>query len=713
MMRTLALSLLVAAGAFQRAIAFESTRNGSGNGGGDAATDAQQQSTGGMGLPSILRDLDINMAIKQLSAALGSQARNAQPADEQQQQSASRQQQNEEQSGSSKQRAQHDSTSFDLAAKSSLTSPAPPTPSSSSEAAAAAAAATAAPQPTTSSKPARSAIKSARYRSRATSGGGGAGAGATTTMNSASPAATTPSSSSGNAAESKPLVGSLTVSGFSQPFDGELPDAEPALVVKPFGATQSGEQEQELARNHHQQQHSSATREQRVHQLQPQARALSAGGPGSMASASLESPSISYASYGSHRAPMHQHMAPAQGADVSSSSVGHASPGQTGGYVLDEPTSYGQDNLLDFSVPPSAAAAAQVVSGRAMYAQPAGSSPAASVQSGSRMRAHQHQQQQHQHAMAAAAAAADPYFALPPSMAADYYGGASSEHEHAHPNAGVSAYNYSSGSPDFSYFGGGSPSAYVTPAEAASLFGSGALGHHSHSRSRWTWPWADAASNALAAAASAPMQTAATFKKHYHHHYEPHHHDKKHHDEHHHHHDELEHHSKWEHGISFGEIACIAIAVVLGIIVLGSPFFILFSMLFNGGTLGAPMGLLAPPANQAAGPAAGRRRRRKRALDEAARRAQLVGANLLTRDELERLKALDLHSFGSLLYERIGPMLSHDKLMSALEHMVKINGGTSAFSNILNQLSQAMQFAGSDAAASRDHKHVEMRRKRK
>lgn len=239
-------------------------------------------------------------------------------------------------------------------------------------------------------------------------------------------------------------------------------------------------------------------------------------------------------------------------------------------------------------------------------------------------------------------------------------------------------------------------------------------------RSRWSWPWTDVSSLGYLGGGGGggvtgshtdfanlgPMSTAATFKKHHHHH---HHHLPQHHKEHEHHHEE---HlmPKWEHAISFGEIACIAVAVVLGIIILGSPFFLLFLMLFNGGNLfgATQMGLLAPATVQgAATTAAGRRRRRKRSPEVDAKQA----AN--------GLKAADLVNMGEHLFERLSPFMDADKLLRSFERMMNVKEDIEKIVKKLglhegHHLMEQMwtQKASQDRKANLQQ-HVEMRRRRK
>lgn len=236
-------------------------------------------------------------------------------------------------------------------------------------------------------------------------------------------------------------------------------------------------------------------------------------------------------------------------------------------------------------------------------------------------------------------------------------------------------------------------------------------------RSRWSWPWTDAS-------ASGNPMTSATFKKHFfHHHHQPAYY--KEHDHHHHQHHE-EHDllmPKWEHGISIGEIACIAVAVVLGVIILGSPFFLLFLMLFNGGNLfsSTQMGLLAPASGQAAAavtPASGRRRRSIESPK-----------NGLDKEQLGRhLKALGAEGVGEFLFDRLSPFMDPDKLMRSFGQIMSVKDDIEKIIEKLGKHETNIGFEGHSLTdglsgerkslnekgkIAEQNKHVEMRRKRR
>lgn len=237
----------------------------------------------------------------------------------------------------------------------------------------------------------------------------------------------------------------------------------------------------------------------------------------------------------------------------------------------------------------------------------------------------------------------------------------------------------------------------------------------SSGRSRWSWPWSDTSTGA-------PLSS-ASFKKHFFLHHQPTH--VKEHDDHQHHYNDEHDHlmPKWEHGISIGEIACIAVAVVLGVIILGSPFFLLFLMLFNGGNLfgSTQMGLLAPASTQAAAavPASGRRRR-KRSIEKQSEQMKVIKG--LTGDQLgKHLKDLGADGFGEYLFERLSPFLDAERLMQTFGKIMNIKDD---FERIVEKLSQHGQDASFESAQVRTtgekptsdkskHMHVEMRRKRR
>ena len=283
-------------------------------------------------------------------------------------------------------------------------------------------------------------------------------------------------------------------------------------------------------------------------------------------------------------------------------------------------------------------------------------------------------------------------------------------------------------------------------------------------RSRWSWPWIDASSygSSLGGSLGGPEasleqqqqqllslldpQPAATFKKHHqhhHHHYNHNHnhklnnhrlkHHKAHHQHHHleqmqhqHQHHELddhdhEHHElmpKWEHGISIGEIACLALALLVGIVILGSPFFLLFLMLFNGGNLlgggAAQLGLLAPASVQtAAGAPAAGRRRRKRSLGKSS-------ANREDHDNYENFKHSDwppawrepaeLVRAGGHLLERLEPLLNGQLGLSVARILEAKEDIGRLLAQLGAQTDTGEQSKGPQTEAGR---HTEMRRRRR
>lgn len=286
-----------------------------------------------------------------------------------------------------------------------------------------------------------------------------------------------------------------------------------------------------------------------------------------------------------------------------------------------------------------------------------------------------------------------PYYLASPSVNyGDYYGAGgsadypSSEHDNYYGTSSLMR-NIS----DHMNFGQ-SPYASTSSLFHPDMAHYGAVGSMSP-RSRWSWPWTDIS------AVGNPM-AAATFKKHHHHHHHMPAQHKEH--DHHHHHEENDHMmSKWEHGITIGEIACIAIAVILGVIILGSPFFLLFLMLFNGGNLfgATQMGLLAPAAVPAGGgPAAGRRR--KRSIEVAADKQ-----GSLTQEELRKLKDSDL---GDHLFERLSPFLNPDKLMRSFERIMEVKDD---IERIVAKLNQGSTATGEQTRPDY-HQHSEMRRRK-
>lgn len=401
--------------------------------------------------------------------------------------------------------------------------------------------------------------------------------------------------------------------------------------------------------------------------------------------------------------------APSQRAAVVHSSLAETGGGSSGQLMLDEPTAYNQDSLLDYSGPMQAFPGG----GRGYSALTAARlSAAASDQ--------QLQQQQQQYSPSSSSAAA-PH---------DYYGSTSLDHpQHDHydtlgRNSNPLLANYSEyHASTLPYYGALGSSQYPFDFLAGTH---GLAGHHHHNsmagqKNRWSWPWTDISN--FGNHYGNPM-TAATFKKHYHHHHHApkEHHIKEHHDEGHHH-EEHEHlQSKWEHGISIGEIACIAIAVVLGIIILGSPFFLLFLMLFNGGNLfgTTQMGLLAPAGGQPTQGAAGRRRR-KRSLEL----SQLIGEKLkngFSQKELEQfLEKLNLTGGNGGLFEGLSSLLDADKLMRSFTRIMDVREDIDRivakldYDNRFQDAAKRLLDIGgaTKSADSNNGKRDEMRRRRK
>lgn len=291
---------------------------------------------------------------------------------------------------------------------------------------------------------------------------------------------------------------------------------------------------------------------------------------------------------------------------------------------------------------------------------------------------------------ASSGAPGDPAYYGAPSMVAfgDHYGSATSISQPSSASAERDHYegqrNYSENQPEFA---GSHLSSW-------DYLDSPLLG-----RSRWSWPWTDVSSfGSYGLDKASPMNTAATFKKHHHHHYYPKHKD------HHHHHDEHELMSKWEHGITIGEIVCVAVAVVLGIIILGSPFFLLFLMLFNGGNLfgTTQMGLLAPAAVQAATSPAGRRRRRRS-----------VGSSDEQGDtgSAKKIKTSDLVRAGEYLFEKLSPYMDGEKLMRSFERLMDVKDDIEV---IIAKIGQQDKAAHREHSAARSGKqHDEMRRRKR
>lgn len=472
-------------------------------------------------------------------------------------------------------------------------------------------------------------------------------------------------------------------------------------------------------------------------------RALSVPVVTSRGSVAPDSP-VAYSSYlatHSQRAPIHSAAAaelPSATVSNSVSVVGSAAnsngrQSNSASLVLDEPTSYNQENLLDYTPPLQ-----QTTAGH--YSQSMPSLNRLYTTTGRSRGSPQ---------------SSLPYFLASPSIGySDFYGNGNGDHhtsssdyisEHYIPRSMLSNSHSSSGggnNNNNNNFTDHHLNYESSPAFASSIqFPPSTDFSHPYSpsssflgRSRWSWPWADVSSltgtgsgfgNVLASNAN-PM-TSATFKKHYHHHHMPAHH--KEHD-HHHHHEEHEHLSKWEHGISIGEIACIAIAVILGVIILGSPFFLLFLMLFNGGNIfgGTQMGLLAPAVAPGAGGGGGSsgggsggggngRRRRKRSLDNIDNK---VGVGLSKKELEARLKELDLHGVGEYLFERLSPFMDADKLMRSFEKIMEVKDDIESLVTKvgLGDLKASVPFEQSSSSVVGEnpeskYKHVEMRRRRK
>lgn len=427
------------------------------------------------------------------------------------------------------------------------------------------------------------------------------------------------------------------------------------------------------------------------HLLQPAAtgRALNSAAP---LSAIAESPaSYAYISAPSQR--VVQQSAPATTTGTAESGAVPAS------IMLDEPTSYGQENMLDYTPPLQHAHSAVAPSRIQYYANPAATT-------GSLIR---HSTASNGDSLA--------HFMASPSMNSvgydDYYPSAGlSDFNQAHGdhyNLARSPFNYynNTGQDTFGYPHYGSTSPYDN------------YHHHNSapSRSRWSWPWTDVSSYGYGSAsrdypAGHQPMTSATFKKHYHHH---HHLPAKHIKEHDHHLHHEEHDSlmpKWEHGISIGEIACIAIAVVLGIIILGSPFFLLFLMLFNGGNLfgTTQMGLLAPATVQGGTAAvAGRRRRRKRSLDDT------NGVNLSPKDIEAKYREHGVIGVTEYLFQRLSPFLDSSRLLQSFERIMDVKDDIEKIVTKLakHEGSSAAGWASELNRANSKHQHTEMKRKKK
>lgn len=384
--------------------------------------------------------------------------------------------------------------------------------------------------------------------------------------------------------------------------------------------------------------------------------------------------------------------------------------------VLDEPPSYGQENLLDYTLPLQHAHSVVAPSRVQYYPNPA----AAQAIAGSR------------HSAAAASNGGEHSFAhfmASPSMNSinydDYYPTAASSEFGGHGDT----FNFAR-SP-FGYYNNGSSSydSYGYPHYPSSSSSSSSLPldsyHNSPGRSRWSWPWIDVSSYSGGPSSrdnhqhlyQSPM-TAATFKKHYHHH---HHLPAKHKEHDHYHQNEHEEHelmSKWEHGISIGEIACIAVAVVLGIIILGSPFFLLFMMLFNGGNLfgTTQMGLLAPATVQGGTGGVAGRRRKKRSLDILGTIGG-GGSGLTPQDIEAKYKEHGVYGVTEYLFQKLSPLLDSGKLLSSFERIMEVKDD---IENIVTKLAKHEQSKGFAASwteglnqAKHQHQHIEMRRKRR
>lgn len=426
-------------------------------------------------------------------------------------------------------------------------------------------------------------------------------------------------------------------------------------------------------------------------------RALSMATGTHQGSVISDSPAGYYVAAPSQRASVHAAATPTASNGNTAGVAGNGESGSTG-LVLEEPSSFNQENLLDYTPP---------LQLNPSYAQ---SGPIGRMYSTGRSRG----------------SAAYPYFMASPSMNsvgfADYYGSANGDHhpssleyltDHYVPRSMVNNNNYSENHLNYE------PS---TGYSSSMQFPSTSEFTHSYSpsssfmgRSRWSWPWTDVSgfgSGGFGSVLSSNPMTSATFKKHYHHHMPAHH---KEHDHHHHHEEHHDDHlSKWEHGISIGEIACIAIAVVLGVIILGSPFFLLFLMLFNGGNLfgGTQMGLLAPAAAPGGGGGATGRRRRKRSVDNGGNKL----APGLSKEELEaRLKDLDLHGVGEYLFERLSPFMDADKLMRSFEKIMAVKDDVESLVSKLgfNDVKGFKVLSNVRESSSEKSTNVDLRRRRK
>lgn len=444
----------------------------------------------------------------------------------------------------------------------------------------------------------------------------------------------------------------------------------------------------------------------------------------------------------------------AQSGPVTTGLAGSGESGQSG-LFLEEPSAYNQDSLLDYTAPLHAYAAGSATSRMHYVAgQP--------QQSLGRMRMNNNfNTNEYLHTAAGEQQSPQHYFmsASPSMNSFDYYGAGSMEHP-AHigsassiasssiDNSNMDNYEPISGrnsnnlhhslinnannltesstsygsSSSLPYYGSLSSAHY--PFDFTNNYGLPNYSPGSSLRSRWSWPWTDVSQigyNSHHHHANNNPITAATFKKHYHHHHhvpkEHHSHHKEH--EHHDHHEEHDHMSKWEHGISIGEIACIAVAVVLGIIILGSPFFLLFLMLFNGGNLfgTTQMGLLAPAGAAAAPAAAAGRRRRKRSIHDSnhnslsSKLAQSAG---LSKEELDKLKEMDLNGIGEYLFDRLSPYLNPDKLMRSFGRMMDVKDD---IDKIIEKLGAQKTFNANKLVNNNEQSdeghHDEMRRRRK
>lgn len=473
------------------------------------------------------------------------------------------------------------------------------------------------------------------------------------------------------------------LANYSQPFD-----ARPASVYYRNHLMSEGETRQPLA----------AT-----------GRALNSAAP---SAAVADSPSAA-ALYAYHSAPSQraQQSAAVAAAAAATTNSAMAAANENGvgpsSLMLEEPISYGQENMLDYT-PPLQHAHTVISPSRVPYYPNAAAGlrhPSASSGGGESLA----------------------HFLASPSINSvgydDYYNPLGSSSDYGSANGD----NYNLARTPFSYYGNnGTGNLYESfgyPHYASSSSSSSSpldsyQNYHLPTRSRWSWPWTDVSSYSNRdhhhpySLHQSPV-TSATFKKHYHHHHLPTKH--KEHDHHHHHEEYDSLMPKWEHGISIGEMACIAVAVVLGIIILGSPFFLLFLMLFNGGNLfgTTQMGLLAPATVQGgtAG-VAGRRRRRKRSLDDTFGAAAAAGFNPQVIEA--KYKEHGVYGVTEYLFQKLSPLMDSAKLLQSFERMMDVKDD---IEKIVTKLAKQDESKGEPAvgwtSGLKQHQHTEMKRKRR